>query len=52
MSEGAHAAPGPLPDVLSPGMRVVFVGINPSITSGAVTSKLEWFARLRAFVDL
>ena len=28
--------PGPLPDVLAPGMRVVFVGINPSITSGAV----------------
>ncbi|HEY6006401.1 MAG TPA: mismatch-specific DNA-glycosylase [Anaeromyxobacter sp.] len=27
---------GPLPDVLAPGLRVVFVGINPSLTSGRV----------------
>jgi TDG/mug DNA glycosylase family protein len=26
----------PLPDVLAPGLRVVFVGINPSLTSGRV----------------
>jgi len=26
----------PLPDILAPGLRVVFVGINPSITSGLV----------------
>jgi double-stranded uracil-DNA glycosylase len=28
--------PDPLPDVLAPGLRVVFVGINPSLTSGRV----------------
>lgn len=28
--------PDPLPDVLAPGMRVVFVGINPSLASGRV----------------
>ncbi len=38
---GPVAAPGPpgpparpLPDILAPGLRVVFVGINPSIASG------------------
>jgi TDG/mug DNA glycosylase family protein len=31
---GPVRQPGPLPDVLAGGMRVVFVGINPSITSG------------------
>jgi double-stranded uracil-DNA glycosylase len=28
--------PDPLPDVLAPGLHVVFVGINPSLTSGRV----------------
>jgi double-stranded uracil-DNA glycosylase len=33
---GAPGRPRPLPDLLAPGLRVVFVGINPSLTSGAV----------------